>query len=437
MTNLLLVLPDFDIKPYTHILPSLEKALISTADLLTLDAPDIAKRAQVPPGEARKLANALLDGLHGFDNCDEGPGRQGGQIDVREVGNGQALVERWRAISTLDDGLDAKLKGGIGVGCVTEVVGESAAGKTQLLLTLLLSVQLTAPDGLGKSALYISTEAPLQTTRLAQILKAHPKLSTLPAKQQPSLGRIQSTHVHDLEAQDHILRYQVPVVIERHNIGLLVIDSIAANYRPEFDKGKARDSAAESFAKRSIQVAQLGVLLRDIARTHNMAVVVANQVADRFLPIEPSSQVPQPSQHTQRSRPGSPPRSTNGRSAQMSQHLPSDSPTEAALLSTDDPLAFDHQQRFLTGWGDDPSPNLKTPSLGLTWTNQLAARIALLKEPVYSGRLAVGEEVSSSSWKRTFKVVFSAWCAESKTAFEITEGGVRSIAEVQPEAEAT
>lgn len=306
-------------------------------------------------------------------------------------------------------------------------------------MTLLLSVQLTEPDGLDKSALYISTEAPLQTTRLAQILKAHPKLSALPANQRPSLGRIQSTHVHDLEAQDHILRYQVPVVIKRNNIGLLVIDSMAANYRPEFDKGKAGNSAAHSFAKRSNQVAQLGALLRDIARTHNVAIVVANQVADRFLPIEPSSQqqVLPPSQHTQRSRPGSPPRSTtSGRSVQqISQHVSSGSSGETppALLTTDDPLAFDHQQRFFTGWGDEPSLNLKTPSLGLTWTNQLAARIALLKEPVLEGRTAVGDEVSISSWRRTFKVVFSAWCAESKTAFEIFGGGVRAVVETKNE----
>ncbi|KAK1019355.1 DNA repair protein rhp57, partial [Friedmanniomyces endolithicus] len=65
MTNLLSVLPDFDIQPYAHILPSLEKALISTADLLTLDALDVAKRAHVPPGDVRRLAAAVLDGVHG------------------------------------------------------------------------------------------------------------------------------------------------------------------------------------------------------------------------------------------------------------------------------------------------------------------------------------------------------------------------------------
>lgn len=102
------------------------------------------------------------------------------------------------------------------------------------------------------------------------------------------------------------------------------------------------------------------------------------------------------------------------------------------MLSTDDPLALDHQQRFFTGWGDETDGgNLKTPSLGLTWTNQLATRIALLKEPIYEDRVyQPGEDKSISGWKRSAKVVFSAWCLEGKTEFEIWEGGIRSVAQI-------
>ena len=302
----------------------------------------------------------------------------------------------------------------------------SAAGKTQFLLTLLLSVQLSQ----GKSALYISTEAPLQTTRLTQILANHPKLSCLSKADQPSLSRIQSTHIHDVEAQEHILRYQVPVAIQKQNIGLLVIDSIAANYRAEFDRTKGRKGAT-SFAQRNNQLAQLGALLRDIARTNNVAVVVANQVADRFTTVEPSSQAAHTSQTTQWSR-HSPPQSRGQDTTQFSSHIPSDLPTGAvppSLLSTDDPLSLDHQMRFFTGWGDDPTAeNFKTPSLGLTWTNQLATRIALLKEPIYEDRVyQPGEDRSIAGWKRNAKVVFSAWCPEGTTGFEIWEGGIRGV----------
>ena len=289
-------------------------------------------------------------------------------------------------------------------------------------------MQLPPPVGLGKSALYMSTEAPLQTIRLTQILKAHPKLSVLSEAERPSLSRIHSTHIHDVEAQEHILRYQVPVAIKKQNIGLLVIDSIAANYRAEFDRSKAR-KGAESFAKRSNQLTQLGALLREIAQTLDVAIVVANQVADRFTAGDPPSEALHVSQSTQQSRLGSPPQSLNTRSAAPSQNVPSDSSTRPQILSTDDPLALDHQQRFFTGWGDDPAiSNFKTPSLGLTWTNQLATRIALLKEPIYEDRAyAPGEDRNVSDWKRAAKVVFSSCCAEGRADFAIWEGGLRCI----------
>ncbi|KAK0867896.1 DNA repair protein rhp57 [Friedmanniomyces endolithicus] len=435
MTNLLSVLPDFDIQPYAHILPSLEKALISTADLLTLDALDVAKRAHVPPGDVRRLAAAVLDGVHGSTLSVNGGGGEGEPGEQR--GNDGSVLSQSKAISTLDDAFDAALCGGIAVGKLTELVGESAAGKTQFLLTLLLSVQLSSAHGTAKSALYVSTEAPLPTLRLVQILEEHPKLSALPSDERPTMARVQSAHIHDLEAQDHILRYQVPVVIKRHNVGLLVIDSIAANYRPEFDRGKAKGSAAESFVKRSNQVTELGALLRHIAEKYNIAVVTANQVADRFATVvEPASQVPPSQQHTQKSQPTSPPYSTTHPATTAHGAGTERATTSPPTLSTDDPLSLDHQQRFFTGWGDDPHiTNLKTPSLGLAWTNQLGARIALLKSPVYAVKpYGPGEEPEIEGWERRLRVVFGEWCGEGRVGFEIWRGGVRGIREGGEEA---
>lgn len=119
MTNLLTVLPDFDVKPFTHLLPSLERALISAADLLTLDALDVAKRAQVPPAEVKKLSEALLAALQadldGLNHVD----RNEAPDEASDAANG-GLV----AISTLDDTLDVALNGGIASGYLTEIVGE-------------------------------------------------------------------------------------------------------------------------------------------------------------------------------------------------------------------------------------------------------------------------------------------------------------------------
>ncbi|KAM0713553.1 hypothetical protein Q7P37_010515 [Cladosporium fusiforme] len=426
MTDLLTVLPHFDSRPYTHILPSLEKALVSCADLLTLDATHVAKRAQVPPGEVKKLADSLVHALSN-DSSVTAPrpasGDARGEEDPRRpvFRRGDALLDQW-TVSTLDDKLDTATNGGVHSGYLTEITGESAAGKTQFLLTLLLSAQLNSRNGSPRNALYISTEAQLQTTRLNQILTSHPKLADLQPTEKPTLARIQSTRVHDLEAQEHILRYQVPVAIERFNVGLVVVDSIAANYRAEFAKG---GKPAHSLAKRSTQVAELGAHLRNLARSHNIAIVVANQVADRF---EAQSQLAPLSQQLQTQTP---------RAASPSQKHPGPAPANPThqpntLFSTTSPLDLDHQQRFFTGWGDNPFPNpnatLKTPSLGLTWTNQLATRIALLRSPIYEARVyQPGEDKAIAGWKRALKVVFSAWCAEGETEYEIWQGGVRGI----------
>lgn len=131
MTDLLTVLPHFDSRPYTHILPSLEKALVTCADLLTLDATHVAKRAQVPPGEVKKLADALVHALSidssvtsplpgSGDSHGEGHGR--GPV----FRHGDELLGQWM-ISTLDDKLDNALKGGIHSGYLTEITGERYA----------------------------------------------------------------------------------------------------------------------------------------------------------------------------------------------------------------------------------------------------------------------------------------------------------------------
>jgi DNA repair protein RAD57 len=81
------------------------------------------------------------------------------------------------------------------------------------------------------------------------MLKTHPTLVS--ANPSPTLDRVISIVTPDLESQDHILRYQLPVAIRRHNIGLVVLDSVAANYRAEFERpGSSRNGA--NMAKRLV-----------------------------------------------------------------------------------------------------------------------------------------------------------------------------------------
>lgn len=131
MTDLLHTLPNFPTKHYTHLIPSLEKSLITTTDLLTLDPLEVAKRAHLPLLDVRGLANHVLaslqsqlgviDGAEALRKHEESPNLE----DASSLkASGRTISKRWSAISTLDPLLDAALGGGIPTTYITEVTGE-------------------------------------------------------------------------------------------------------------------------------------------------------------------------------------------------------------------------------------------------------------------------------------------------------------------------
>lgn len=133
MTDLLHIVPSFPVKSYTHLLPSLERNLITTTDLLSLDALEIAKRTQLPLLDVRRLVTHVLKELQSElgispvdrENVEDGRGEvgeKGAQGRLRK--SGCEIVERWKTISTLNEELDAALGGGIPTGYITEFTGE-------------------------------------------------------------------------------------------------------------------------------------------------------------------------------------------------------------------------------------------------------------------------------------------------------------------------
>lgn len=112
MTDLLHVLPDFDTASYSHILPSLERALIVCNDILTLDPLDVAKRANVPSAEVRRLKEDVNGHL---------------QSQLKLCHSVGFLTGDWAQISTLDPDLDAVLGGGFPAGYLSEITGERYA----------------------------------------------------------------------------------------------------------------------------------------------------------------------------------------------------------------------------------------------------------------------------------------------------------------------
>ncbi|KAL3481894.1 hypothetical protein BJX99DRAFT_243278 [Aspergillus californicus] len=415
-----------------------------TVDLISLDTLEIAKRAHVPPADVRRLSNHVIKALHhdvGFEEAPRAGQEQEGQEEEPDSGSDldrplipgprTKLELSWCAISTLDPKLDSLLNGGILTGYLTEITGESGSGKTQFLLNLLLAVQLPPPRGAGRSAIYISTEAPLATNRLSQLIESHPYLSTLSRADAPSLQKILSINAMDLESQDHILNYQLPVAIQRYNVGLVVIDSITSNYRAEHTSHDL-----SGLSTRSGELAKLGQMLRNLAAREDIAIVVANQVSDRFEAEVPltfprvsgvggndmsvsSSPATQRDERDSgavspvpRMRPleqGNVELNSIQHTLQVPQSTPN-IPSSSPLPTQEDQqqqfdgtyivgnpvrneiLSLQHQQRFFTGWGDtQPVPTsspfsgfqratLKTPTLGLVWSTQIACRIALKGE---------------------------------------------------------
>lgn len=439
MTDLTTILPSFPVSQFAGLLPRLEQRLFTTTDLLTLHPSDIAKQAQVPLLDLKRFIAAVQTSL----NDDLGPPRQIAYPKEAEDGRFQGA----NVVSTLNDDLDRALGGGVPVGCITEFAGESGAGKTQMMLSLCLAVQLPSPRGLSKKALYISTEAALATRRLSQMMASNPVLQSYEAEERPSLDNILSTITPDLESQDHILEVQVPVMLQRHNIGLIIMDSVAANYRAEFER---QGSHGSNMAARSAELVRLGALLRDVARRYNVAVVVANQVADRFAPasaprpFSTQRHGPQVSQESPLAARSMPPPAPISSTPSSSMPVPFSSDSEPPAPPV---LDLDHQQRWFTGWGDEPRSAiaLKTPSLGLVWSTQIACRVVLFKRPVYGRtRLAApldaddyddaeGGEATLKSWRRWMKVVFAPHVAasgqglEGAVEFEVTMGGLLAV----------
>ena len=123
MTDLATVLPGFPTQQYIRLLTSLEKNRVTTADLLTLDSVEVAKRAQLPLLDVKLLCNAVLEALQiGLGTKQPENETQPYPALLRHAG--QDIVNSWNVISTLDDDLDFALGGGIPTGYITEVTGE-------------------------------------------------------------------------------------------------------------------------------------------------------------------------------------------------------------------------------------------------------------------------------------------------------------------------
>ncbi|KAG8467539.1 hypothetical protein KFE25_000855 [Diacronema lutheri] len=184
--------------------------------------------------------------------------------------------------------LDAALAGGLSVGTITEIAGTAGSGKTQVCMHMVACALL---DDDAAHAIYIDTERSFSPRRLAEIWSAL-------ARGEPdadgagddAAGGDGATHAADVAApavrsalgRVHVVRPlssgQLEAAVRAigqlaggsHRVALVVIDSVGALVRAEFDR--------DARMKRAEHLTSLAASIKRIADALKAVVIVANQV---------------------------------------------------------------------------------------------------------------------------------------------------------------
>ncbi|WP_248896230.1 DNA repair and recombination protein RadB [Haloplanus halobius] len=153
--------------------------------------------------------------------------------------------------------IDDLLGGGFERGTVTQVYGPSAAGKTNLALSAAVQVAVA-----GETAVFIDTEG-LSLDRFRQLADA----ATDDTDLESITSQLIVTEAHDFAEQEEAVR---DVAEFAPRAELIVLDSATGFYRLE----RHDDDEGETLRRVGRQVTHL----LSLARKHDLAVVVTNQV---------------------------------------------------------------------------------------------------------------------------------------------------------------
>lgn len=247
---------------------------VSTCDLLTADPRLVAAWGEQKVLKCHKLACELEERISeqitmervDFD-LDSEPNNEQQSLNIEPQSLGSTSTD---SISTGVKAIDLAMSGGFPTGTLCEVAGESAAGKSHFLLQLCVNVQRAkGQGGLGKRAVFISTESGLETRRLVQMMDH----VTKQGQEDVSLDHVAFIGCKDLDEQDRVLQYSLANLLENGLFGLVVIDSLAAHYRAEELTSKG------DFTSRDKRLLRTLHHLKGLARKHHVCVVFANQIS--------------------------------------------------------------------------------------------------------------------------------------------------------------
>jgi len=167
-------------------------------------------------------------------------------------------------IATGSKNLDELLGGGIETRAITELYGEYGTGKTQICLTLCVTVQQNESEDNLSRALYVDTENTFRPERIASIASAR---NIDPNR---ALENIIVAKAYNSSHQEVIIQESANI-INLNNIKIMIVDSIVSHYRAEF--------LGRSFlSERQQRINRLLHILLRIAETCKVAVVITNQI---------------------------------------------------------------------------------------------------------------------------------------------------------------
>lgn len=252
--------------------------------------------------------------------------------------------------------------------------------------------------GISGSACYITIASHLQTSRLHQILDAHPLLSTPFC----SFSDVQTVQTPTIPRLIHVLSTFLPQHIDNASrnpsskpLKLLVIDALTELFH------SAGKTTTKTLVERSRQISEISSHLHRLANKYCIAVLVLNEVIDVVDRDE---------------------------------------------LPASDAIGYRNQSRLFGRADSIPGEDRKEAALGLVWANQVNARVFLTRtgrrrylneSEAPQKRLAVGKTPTSQiaitpvddqpALIRRLSVVFNSVAAPASCDYIVTAEGISII----------
>ncbi|KAJ6637381.1 DNA repair protein XRCC3 [Pseudolycoriella hygida] len=176
---------------------------------------------------------------------------------------------KWKRIRVGCRAVDEILNNGISNVGITEICGESGSGKSQICLQLAVTVQLPEHlGGLGRGAVYISTEDSVPTSRTVEIANY---FRNRYGSEVAHINFSDNIYIDEVYTEKELLQCvtnRLPFLLNHSKIGLIVIDSVGAIFR-----------ISCNYIKRAEQMRDLCQTLLRLSEKHRCAVVCVNQVS--------------------------------------------------------------------------------------------------------------------------------------------------------------